>query len=45
MHCVKCNSMHKRLEYQTITNRPKEERRFIKVIRVTRQIGKSTVVN
>lgn len=44
MHCVKCNSMYKRAEYQTIINRLKEQRRFIQVVMGARQIGKSTVV-
>lgn len=36
--------MYKRAEYQTITNRLKEQRRFIQVVMGARQIGKSTVV-
>ena len=36
--------MYKRSEYQTITNRLKEQRRFIQVVMGARQIGKSTVV-
>ena len=44
MHCVKRNSMYKRAEYQTITDRLKEQRRFIQVVMGARQIGKSTVV-
>ena len=44
MHCVKCNSMYKRAQYQTITNRLKERRQFIQVVMGARQIGKSTVV-
>ena len=44
MHCVKCNIMYKRSEYQTIKNRIKEPRKFIQVVMGARQIGKSTVV-
>lgn len=36
--------MYKRTEYQTITNRLKEQRKFIQVVMGPRQIGKSTVV-
>lgn len=36
--------MYKRAEYQTITDRLKEQRRFIQVVMGARQIGKSTVV-
>lgn len=36
--------MYKRAEYQTITNRLKEPRKFIQVVMGPRQIGKSTVV-
>ena len=36
--------MYKRIEYQTITNRMKEQRKFIQVVMGPRQIGKSTVV-
>ena len=36
--------MYKRTEYQTITDRLKEQRRFIQVVMGARQIGKSTVV-
>lgn len=36
--------MYKRAEYQTITNRLKEPRKFIQVVTGARQIGKSTVV-
>lgn len=36
--------MYKRIEYQTITNRLKEQRKFIQVVMGPRQIGKSTVV-
>ena len=44
MHCVKCNSMYKRKEYQTIKSRLDEQRRFIQVVMGARQVGKSTVV-
>lgn len=44
MHCVKCNIMYKRSEYQTIKNRIEEPRKFIQVVMGARQIGKSTVV-
>lgn len=44
MHCVKCKTMFKRAEYQKITSRLKEERRFIQVLMGPRQVGKSTVV-
>lgn len=44
MHCVKCNLMYKRSEYQTIKNRIEEPRKFIQVVMGARQIGKSTVV-
>ena len=36
--------MYKRAEYQTITQRIKEPRKFIQVVMGARQIGKSTVV-
>lgn len=36
--------MYKRVEYQLIKNRLKEQRRFIQVVMGARQIGKSTVV-
>ena len=36
--------MYKRAEYQLITERLKEPRRFIQVVMGARQIGKSTVV-
>lgn len=36
--------MYKRVEYQVITDRMKEPRRFIQVVMGARQIGKSTVV-
>jgi len=36
--------MFKRSEFQTITNRLKEDRRFIQVVMGPRQVGKSTVV-
>ena len=36
--------MYKRAEYQIITNRLKEQRRFVQVVMGPRQIGKSTVV-
>ena len=36
--------MYKRTEYQIITKRLKEERKFIQVVMGARQIGKSTVV-
>ena len=36
--------MYKRAEYQVITNRMKEPRKFIQVVMGARQIGKSTVV-
>ena len=36
--------MYKRVEYQIITNRLKEPRKFIQVVMGPRQIGKSTVV-
>lgn len=36
--------MYKRAEYQVITDRMKEPRRFIQVVMGARQIGKSTVV-
>ena len=36
--------MYKRAEYQLITERMKEPRRFIQVVMGARQIGKSTVV-
>ena len=36
--------MYKRAEYQLITGRLKEPRRFIQVVMGARQIGKSTVV-
>lgn len=44
MHCVKYKHMYKRAEYQTITNRLKEPRKFIQVVMGPRQVGKSTVV-
>ena len=44
MHCVKCKSMYKRAEYQTIKSRLEEPRKFIQVVMGARQIGKSTVV-
>ncbi len=44
MHCVKCNTMYKRTEYQVIKSRLEEQRRFIQVVMGARQIGKSTVV-
>ena len=44
MHCVKCKSMYKRAEYQTIKRRLEEPRRFIQVVIGPRQVGKSTVV-
>lgn len=36
--------MYKRIEYQVIMNRLKEQRKFIQVVMGARQIGKSTVV-
>ena len=36
--------MYKRAEYQLITERMKEPRKFIQVVMGARQIGKSTVV-
>ena len=36
--------MYKRAEYQVITDRMKEPRKFIQVVMGVRQIGKSTVV-
>ena len=36
--------MHKRAEYQTITNRMNEPRKFIQIVMGARQIGKTTVV-
>ena len=36
--------MYKRAEYQVITDRMKEPRKFIQVVMGARQIGKSTVV-
>ena len=36
--------MYKRAEYQVITERLKEPRKFIQVVMGARQIGKSTVV-
>lgn len=36
--------MYKRVEYQVITKRLKEQRKFIQVVMGARQIGKSTVV-
>ena len=36
--------MYKRSEYHIITERLKEERKFIQVVMGARQIGKSTVV-
>ena len=44
MHCVKCNRMYKRAEYELITKRLKEPRKFIQVLIGPRQVGKSTVV-
>jgi len=44
MHCVKCKTMYKRAEYQTIKSRLEEPRKFIQVVMGARQIGKSTVV-
>ena len=44
LHCVKCNDMYKRSEYQVIKRRLEEPRRFIQVVMGPRQIGKSTVV-
>lgn len=44
MDCVKLNNMYKRPEYQVITQRLKEPRRFIQVVMGTRQVGKTTVV-
>lgn len=44
MHCVKCNVMFKRSEYQTIKHRLEEQRQFIQVVMGPRQVGKSTVV-
>jgi len=36
--------MYKRAEYQVITSRLKEPRKFIQVVMGPRQVGKSTVV-
>ena len=36
--------MYKRIEYQTITKRLNEPRKFIQVVMGPRQVGKSTVV-
>ena len=36
--------MYKRAEYQQITNRLKEPRKFIQVVMGPRQVGKTTVV-
>jgi len=36
--------MYKRFEYQVITSRLKEPRKFIQVVMGPRQVGKSTVV-
>ena len=36
--------MYKRAEYQVITSRLKKPRKFILVVMVPRQVGKSTVV-
>jgi predicted AAA+ superfamily ATPase len=36
--------MYKRAEYQAITSRLKEPRKFIQVVMGPRQVGKSTVV-
>lgn len=36
--------MYKRAEYQLITNRLKEARKFIQVVMGPRQVGKTTVV-
>lgn len=44
MHCVKCNHMYKRAEYQIVKQRLEEPRKFIQVIVGPRQVGKSTVV-
>ena len=44
MHLVKCKTMYKRAEYQTIKSRLEEDRKFIQVVMGARQIGKSTVV-
>lgn len=44
MHCVKCNFMYKRAEYQKIKSRLQEGRKFVQVVMGARQIGKSTVV-
>ena len=37
--------MYRRAEYQIITERMKEPRKFIQVVMGARQIGKSTVVS
>ena len=44
MYLVKCKTMYKRAEYQTIKSRLEEDRKFIQVVMGARQIGKSTVV-
>jgi len=44
LHCIKFCSMYKRAEYQVITRRLKEPRRFVQVVMGPRQVGKSTVV-
>lgn len=44
LHCIKFCSMYKRVEYQVITRRLKEPRRFVQVVMGPRQVGKSTVV-
>lgn len=44
LHCIKFYSMYKRAEYQVITRRLKEPRRFVQVVMGPRQVGKSTVV-
>lgn len=44
LHCIKFCSMYKRAEYQVITRRLNEPRRFVQVVMGPRQVGKSTVV-
>lgn len=44
LHCIKFCNMYKRAEYQVITRRLKEPRRFVQVVMGPRQVGKSTVV-
>lgn len=44
LHCIKFCSMYKRAEYQVITRRLKEPRRFVQVVMGPRQVGKSTIV-